>query len=217
MLDPTTGALLQERSLPGPVRALPETGIAYCVRPTMPYSGSTAVRLEDGAILWQGDEVRHGKYAATESALFSTSVTPPAIGQAAVGHVYAHDAQSGELLWHWHTPDSVGSLLALWGNRAPWLLADGARRIASTLAAVLTEPPQQRRKSFRREISQGQWRPPYGLHGVSNAMSLVANWDAIFLGTRLGVFGLRASDGKLLWHALPTVDISFCQPTLSWP
>ncbi len=211
ILDPTTGALLQELPVPGSVRAVSDTGIAYCAK-NIEEPGITALRLEDGALLWRADEVLPWQCAATDSALFSTRLTPPGIG-----HVYAHDAQTGQLLWHWHTPDSLRSLLALWGRRMPWLLADSAGRMGSTLAVALAEPSHERANTLRREISEGQWRRPYGLHGAVNAMWLVASMDAVFLGTRLGVFALRASDGKHLWHALPTVDVSFFPPTLSWP
>jgi outer membrane protein assembly factor BamB len=211
ILDPTTGALLQERPLHGSVRALSDSGIAYCAEPMiLDDAGITAVRLEDGAILWRADEVLPWQCAATNSALFSTRLAPPGIG-----YVYAHDAQTGQLLWHWHTPDSVRSLLALWGKRTPWLLADSVGRIGSTVATALAEPSRERANMLRRELREGQWRRPYGLDGAVNAMWLLASRDAVFLGTRLGVFALRAPDGKLLWHALPAVDVSFFPPTLS--
>jgi hypothetical protein len=31
----------------------------------------------------------------------------------------------------------------------------------------------------------------------------------VFVGTRLGLFALETSDGRLRWHALPTTDLSF--------
>jgi outer membrane protein assembly factor BamB len=210
LLDPETGALLQERSLPGPVRAISDAGIAYCAKPIIEYPGITAVRLKDGAVLWQANEIRQWECVASDSALFSTGISGPG-----VGHVYAHDAETGRRLWHWHAPDSVRSLLALWGMRTPWLLADSAGRIGSTLAAILAEPAGQRAVTWHNELRQGQWRHPYSLHGTVNAEWLVTNQESVFYGTWLGVFALRASDGKLLWHALPTVDVSFCPPTLT--
>ncbi|MGO8948842.1 MAG: hypothetical protein ACLQUY_14560 [Ktedonobacterales bacterium] len=95
------------------------------------------------------------------------------------------------------------------------MLTDSGRRIVATIAAAMAEPARERRNTLRHEMRYGQWRKPYGLHGAGNAMWLLASQESAFLGTRLGVFALRASDGKLLWHALPTVDVSFFPPTLS--
>lgn len=35
------------------------------------------------------------------------------------------------------------------------------------------------------------------------------------VGTSLGRFALRASDGHLLWHALPTYDVSCFAPVVA--
>ena len=67
---------------------------------------------------------------------------------------------------------------------------------------------------LRREIRDGQWRQPYALHGANNALWLEAHDGPMFVGTRLGLFTLEASDGRLRWHALPTTDLSLIDPGL---
>jgi outer membrane protein assembly factor BamB len=66
-----------------------------------------------------------------------------------------------------------------------------------------------------REISQGHWRHPWQLDGAMNANWLAARWGIVFLGTWLGLFALDAADGHLLWHALPTLDLSSVEPALA--
>jgi outer membrane protein assembly factor BamB len=53
------------------------------------------------------------------------------------------------------------------------------------------------------------------LHDGINANNLAARWGIVFLGTWLGLFALDAATGRLLWHALPTVDLSFMDPALA--
>jgi outer membrane protein assembly factor BamB len=48
-----------------------------------------------------------------------------------------------------------------------------------------------------------------------NANWLAARWGIVFLGTWLGLFALDAATGQLLWHALPTIDLSFVDPALA--
>lgn len=66
-----------------------------------------------------------------------------------------------------------------------------------------------------REMTEGQWRHPWQLHGAMNANWLAARWGIVFLGTWLGLFALDARDGRLLWHALPTLDLSYETPALA--
>jgi hypothetical protein len=44
---------------------------------------------------------------------------------------------------------------------------------------------------------------------ANNALWLEACDGLVFVGIRLGLFALEASDGRLRWHALPTTDLSF--------
>jgi outer membrane protein assembly factor BamB len=57
-----------------------------------------------------------------------------------------------------------------------------------------------------------QWHSPAGITKVVNAMHLVGTDGTVFLATNIGVFALRASDGTLLWHALPDADLTFITP-----
>ncbi|MGO8948843.1 MAG: hypothetical protein ACLQUY_14565 [Ktedonobacterales bacterium] len=114
VLDPLTGELVHEWPVPGSVRAVSDTGTMYCAGASVEDPGITAIRVQDGVALWQVPDPLAWQCAANDAALYSTNLTPPGIG-----HVYAHEAQAGQLLWHWHTPDSVHSLLTLWGTRIP--------------------------------------------------------------------------------------------------
>src|SRR5262249_51093173 len=129
-----------------------------------------------------------------------------------IGMVGALEAQSGRALWQWRTPRDTAKLLALWGRRAPRLLAVGVARSAITLTAALAR--DVRGQELLGEVRSGQWRHPEALHTAVNAMWLVADGEMLFLGTRLGVFALGAQSGGLRWHALPTMDLSFCEPAL---
>jgi len=65
------------------------------------------------------------------------------------------------------------------------------------------------------EFSWGHWRHPWQVHDATNANWLAARWGIVFLGTWLGLFALDATTGQLLWHALPTIDLSFVEPALA--
>jgi outer membrane protein assembly factor BamB len=166
-----------------------------------------AIRLDDGAELWRaGDEVRSEQIAVTEDAVYSAQVD----AATGIGLVGALEALSGRTLWQWRTPRNTGELLALWGRRAPQLLAVGVARSAGTLTAALAR--DVRGLEALRELRSGQY--PEALHTAMNAMWLVVDWGFVFLGTRLGVFALDAQSGDLQWHALPTTDLSCCDPAL---
>ena len=66
-----------------------------------------------------------------------------------------------------------------------------------------------------REFSQGHWRHPWQVDSAMNANWLAARWFIVFLGTSLGLFALYATTGRLLWHALPTIDLSSVEPALA--
>ncbi|HEX5442000.1 MAG TPA: hypothetical protein VFW76_14010, partial [Ktedonobacterales bacterium] len=65
------------------------------------------------------------------------------------------------------------------------------------------------------EFLWGHWRHPWQLDGAMNANRLAARWGIVFLGTWLGLFALDAATGRLLWHALPTIDLSSVDPALA--
>ena len=67
---------------------------------------------------------------------------------------------------------------------------------------------------LRREVRDGPWRQPHALHAANNALWLAARDGIVFVGTRLGLFALEASSGRLRWHALPAIDLSFIDPAL---
>jgi PQQ-like domain len=209
-LDPQTGRALGERAVHGVVRAVSDDGIAYGIPAgTVEDPGLMAVRLDDGAELWRtGDDVRSEQVAVTKDAVYYAQVD----AATGIGLVGALEAQSGRTMWQWRTPRNTGELLALWGRRAPHLLAVGVARSAVTLTAALSR--DVRGLEALRELRSGQWRHPEALHSAVNAMWLVADWGIVLLGTRLGVFALDAQNGAVRWHALPTTDRSFCDPAL---
>jgi outer membrane protein assembly factor BamB len=58
------------------------------------------------------------------------------------------------------------------------------------------------------------WRC-FDRNNADNAGNLVSGWNAVYLSTSQGVFALRTRDGAQLWHALPTMDLSWGHATLS--
>jgi outer membrane protein assembly factor BamB len=210
ILDPQTDSILGERAVRGVVRAVSDDGIAYVIPSgTVEDPGLMAIRLDDGAELWRtGNEVRSEQIAVSKDAVYFAQVD----AATGIGMVGALEAQSGRTLWQWRTPRNTGELLALWGWRAPHLLAVGVARSAATLSTALAR--DVRGLELLNELRWGQWRHPEVLHSAVNAMWLVADGGIVFLGTRLGVFALEAQTGDLLWHALPTTDLSCCDPAL---
>ncbi|HEX6544350.1 MAG TPA: hypothetical protein VF040_21515, partial [Ktedonobacterales bacterium] len=65
------------------------------------------------------------------------------------------------------------------------------------------------------EFRNGHWRHPWALHAAMNANWLAARWGIVFLGTWLGLFALDAANGRLLWHALPALNLSSVEPALA--
>jgi outer membrane protein assembly factor BamB len=210
LLDPQTGRALGERAVRGAVRAVSDDGIVYAIPAgTVEDPGLMAMRLDDGAELWRtGDEVRGEQIAVTKDAVYYAQVD----AATGIGMVGALETQSGHTLWQWYTPRNTGELFALWGRRAPRLLAIGVQRSAATLTAALAR--DARGLDLLGELSRGQWRHPEALHSAMNAMWLVTDGEIVFLGTRLGVFALEAQTGDLRWHSLPMTDLSCCDPAL---
>ncbi len=59
-----------------------------------------------------------------------------------------------------------------------------------------------------------EWKSDERLARASNAVSLVGGHGQLYVATCQGLFAFRERDGHLLWHALPTTDLSFIQPAL---
>jgi len=212
MLDAATGAVRQECRLSGAMRAVSDGGVAYLSTSTYEEPGIAAASLDDGRELWRADEVFSFQLAVTEATFYCAHVIVPGC----VGEVEARDAHSGRRLWCWRTPGDLRALLRLWGTRTPRIAASAGLLVSKALTDALVQPsPRDIYFDVLRELQDGQWRHPHALHAAINAMWLAADTNTAYLGTRLGVFALRASDGYLLWHALPTTDLSFVRPALA--
>jgi PQQ-like domain len=212
VLDPATGIPRHEYTLHGYIRVATDDGMGYGSTISYEEPGLVARRVEDGSELWLVDNVLTYQLAASGPTVYCAHL----VEREGVGEVEAFDALSGRRLWHRHTPASLSELFQLWGMRTPWMLAVSGVRIGVTLGTTLAQPsPREIGIDLLHELRYGQWRRPYGLHGAVNAMWLVAGLGAVYLGTRLGVFALGAEDGRLLWHALPSTDLSFIAPALT--
>ncbi len=198
-LDAATGAVRQKRKLSGAMRAVSDGGVAYLSTSTYEEPGIAAVSLDDGRELWRADEVLSFQLAVTEATFYCAHVIVPDC----VGEVEARDAHSGRRLWCWRTPGDLRALLRPWGTRTPRIAASAGLLVSKALTDALVQPSlRDIYFDVLRELQDGQWRHPHALHDAINAMWLAADTNAAYLGTRLGVFALRASDGYLLWHAL---------------
>jgi outer membrane protein assembly factor BamB len=228
----------------GVIHQLADDGIAYMDMNY--YENATwiaALDMRTGVELWRAPDVAHD-YLALDGTTLSYSRILPGKGNIEVGLL---DAATGERLWRWRSPGSLGELLRLWGaRRMPAMLWDSTEKSVATIREIvwrpwfrLRRPPPRIRMSQRRqtpgmrlrstqqsiaqnvgwplwhEISQGHWRHPWQVHGSMNANWLAAQWGIVFLGTWLGLFALDAATGQLLWHALPTIDLSYVEPALA--
>jgi outer membrane protein assembly factor BamB len=228
----------------GVILHLTDDGIAYFGGNT--YEDATwvaAVNARTGEELWRTPDVPHYQLAL-DGPILTYRLGIPETGNIALG---ALDAMTGERLWQWRSPGSLGELLRLWGpRRTPAMLWDSTGKSVATIREIvwgpwfhLRRPPSrvrmaQRRQSLGmrlrdirqsiasdvgwplwREFSQGHWRHPWQSHGEMNADWLAARWGIVFLGTWLGLFALDAATGRLLWHALPTIDLSYVEPALA--
>jgi hypothetical protein len=170
------------------------------------------VHLDDGQELWRADEILTYQLAVTDTTVYCAHLLMPE----GIGEVEALEARSGRRRWRWRTPGDLPALLRLWGTRIPWIVASSGVRAGKALADAFMQPsPREVGLALWRELRWGQWRRPYALHDAINAMWLAAGSGTAYLGTRLGVFALREDDGRLLWHALPTSDVSNMSPALS--
>jgi hypothetical protein len=102
-------------------------------------------------------------------------------------------------------------MLRLWGWRTPQVLLFAVAQARHTFARARATHD---RHIIQREVTNGQWRHPAALSGLS---PLAVDEESVYLGTDMGLFALRRSDGHLRWHALPTADLSATAPALAPP
>jgi hypothetical protein len=113
---------------------------------------------------------------------------------------------TGATRWTWRSPKNLAALLNRWGLRAPGAFA------TSVFHQLRKDGPAlMKRASY--ELAAGQWRHPAAIY----EMRIDTAGDAVYLGGRLGVFALRASDGALRWSALPNVEVNTRLPLLVFP
>ncbi|HET9978942.1 MAG TPA: PQQ-binding-like beta-propeller repeat protein, partial [Ktedonobacterales bacterium] len=229
LIDARDGSDLASFPTTGAIHQLSDEGIAYV--DSNYYEDASwiaAVDARTGEELWRAPDVAHD-YLALDGRMLCYSRLHM---RERIVEIGALNAATGERLWQWRTPASLTELLRLWGAvRMPLMLGDSAKRMATVLGSIVSQEhpfaqavkgrpmrgkkPAPRRQAFRHEFYHGQWRHPWQLHGANNANWLVARWGIVFLGTWLGLFALDARDGRLLWHALPTLDLSHVAPALA--
>ncbi len=229
IIDAHNGSEISSFPTDGVIRHLTDNGIAYVDGNT--YEDATWIAALDartGEERWRTHDAPHD-HLALDGAVLSFSRVIPEKGYVEIG---ALDTATGERLWQWHSPDSLGELLRLWGLRhTPLMIWESAKRMATVLETIFRQEhfitqalrgrhvrgrkPSPRRQALRHEFHHGQWRRPWRLHGSNNANWLAARWGIVFLGTWLGLFALDAATGRLLWHALPTIDLSYINPALA--
>jgi outer membrane protein assembly factor BamB len=229
LIDAHDGSELASFPTAGVAHQISDDGIAYVDRNY--YEEATwiaAVDIRTGEELWRTTDVDHDYLALDGGMLYYSRLHM----RERIVEIGALNAATGERLWQWRTPANLTELLHLWGPRhMPLMLWDSTKRITGVLGAILAQKhhiaqavrgrsvrgkkPSPRRQAFRHEFYHGQWRHPWQLHNANNANWLAARWGIVFLGTWLGLFALDARDGRLLWHALPTLDLSFVAPALA--
>ena len=244
IIDAHNGAEISSSQTDGVIRHLSDNGIAYVDGNTYEdATWIAALNARTGEEYWRTLDVPHD-FLALDGAILSYSRLIPGKGNAEVGALDAgrgarlwqwrSPGSLSELLRLWgprrmpamlldSTAKSAATLWAIVGR--PWF------RLRRPLLRVGV--PQRRRTPGRwlrdiqrglannigwplwQEFLWGHWRHPWQLHGAMNANWLAARWGIVFLGTWLGLFALDAATGQLLWHALPTIDLSFVDPALA--
>jgi outer membrane protein assembly factor BamB len=244
IIDAHNGAEISSFQTDGVIRQFTDDGIAYVDGNTYEdATWIAAVNARTGEEYWRTLDVPHD-FLALDGAILSYSRLIPGKGNAEVGALDAgrgarlwqwrSPGSLSELLRLWgprrmpamlldSTAKSAATLWAIVGR--PWF------RLRRPLLRVGV--PQRRRTPGRwlrdiqrglannigwplwQEFLWGHWRHPWQLHGAMNANWLAARWGIVFLGTWLGLFALDAATGQLLWHALPTIDLSFVDPALA--
>lgn len=229
LISVTNGAESASIPLANVVRALTNDGVCYVTAvDDLRESWMAALDVRTGAELWRTPGIV-ADYVALDGAILCYSRI---VMNDRIVEIGALDATTGRRLWQWRTPCSLGDLVRLWGpRRMPLMAWESTKKSAAALASIVTlrhpigetvrrhkrgrRRPSARWIALRHEFHHGQWRHPWQLHGAGNANLLAARWGIVFLGTWLGLFALDAASGRLLWHALPTIDLSFVEPAFA--
>ena len=209
ILDAADGTVVAEVSRDSTVHALTDDGIAYLSSGRYKHRRTRAVRLGDGVELWSisegvPGEMVAGHVIATETALYAGQLTQPQ----ELAEVVALDTRTGHLLWRWHSPAHLLSLLKLWGRHTPAIVVFA---LAQARRSFISAREARDRSILLREVIHGQWRRPGALIG---GVQLAADRERVYVATNLGLFAVSASSGRLRWHALPTRDLSPVEPAL---
>lgn len=243
LIDVRDGSEVASVPVLGVPRLLTDEGIVYTDNGYEDATWIAALDARTGVELWRTSGVAHDHLALDGVILSYAHILP----ERRIVEVGALNAVTGERLWQWRSPATLGELLRLWGiRRMPAMLWDSTEKSTATIREIVGQrwfrirtPPSRGRASRRRqslgmrlrgvprsivqnvglplwqELTNGQWRHPWQLHDAMNANWLAARWGIVFLGTWLGLFALDATTGRLLWHALPTIDLSFVDPDLA--
>lgn len=183
--------------------ALTDDGIAFV--PRYP-NALMALRIGEQSELWRAGDIEPGHLLVMDDVVYCAWLTQRP-RQLAV--VVALDAYRGQQLWRWHSPAHLASLLRLWGRRTPQVIVFA---LSQARRSIQRAHDQHDRSIVHREVIRGQWRRPASLLGN---FQIAVGWGSVFVATSMGLFALRASDGHLLWHALPTRDLSWNAPAVS--
>lgn len=244
LIDTRDGTEVSSFPTDGVIRHLTDDGVAYIDGNTYEdATWIAAVNARTGEELWRTSDVPHYQLAF-DGAILSYRRGIPEKGNVEIGALDATTGERlwqwrspgslSELLRLWgaqripmmlwdSTEKSVATIREIvW---QPWF---HLRRPPSRYRV----PPRQqtltaRLHDIRRELAMnigwplwhelqwGPWRRPWQSHGAMNADWLAVRWGIVFLGTWLGLFALDAASGRLLWHALPTIDLSYIDPAFA--
>lgn len=205
VLDVRDGSVAAILPLATSLLALTDAGIAYCSAGTYRQQQIAALRVRDGSELWRVDAEHPLRLLISGDRLYCTRLTEPKPR----AEVTVLDTRTGQRLWRWRSPAHLLGLLKLWGWRTPQVILAA---LAQARWSIRRARDSRDRGIISREVIRGQWRRPTQLVGT---IQVAADRQAVYVGTSLGLFALRATDGHLLWHALPTYDLSCFAPVVS--
>jgi len=244
IIDAHNGAEISSSQTDGVIRHLSDNGIAYVDGNTYEdATWIAALNARTGEEYWRTLDVPHD-FLALDGAILSYSRLIPGKGNAEVGALDAatgarlwqwrSPGSLGELLRLWGPRRMPAMLLDSTAKSAATLWAIVGRPLFRLRRPLLRVGVPQRRRTpgrWLRDIQRGlannigwplwqeflwgHWRHTWQLHGAMNANWLAARWGIVLLGPWLGLFALDAATGQLLWHALPTIDLSFVDPALA--
>jgi hypothetical protein len=194
------GELVGSLTCQGDLRAVSDDGVAYLLQDGDIAGRLRALRVSDGA---DAGATRAGEPDAIYA---SHSRFRDRDGRGVSVELRALDTTTGATRWVWRSPANLAALLRLWGPRAPGAFA------ASVIRQARKEGPALVRHA-RQELRVGQWRHPAALPFTR----LDVAGDSVYLGGRLGIFALRASDGAPRWAGLPNSEVNTRLPLLVAP